>query len=179
MPAVAPERNGVLSRARASGSHHLPWALSRIVHASRTVARAHEGSVPGAGRERYCSPECRQAARKWSHWKAQQKYRATAAGKKKRNGQSRRYRERVRVRQPATSEEVLPQAARVITPNFFRPRLRPARLLPRVRHRAPVAHPAILFARVPARHGAGLAARTAVAARPAAAVAEVSSGGGR
>jgi hypothetical protein len=75
---------------------------------------------PQRARERYCSPECREAARKWSHWKAQQKYRATAAGKKKRNGQSRRYRERVRERQPATSEEVLPQAARVITPNFFR-----------------------------------------------------------
>jgi len=134
---------------------------------------------PRRARERYCSPECREAARKWSHWKAQQRYRATAAGKKKRNGQSRRYRERVRDRQPATPEEVLPQAARVITPNFFRPLLRPARLLPRVRHRAPVARPAILFARVPARHGAGLAARTALAARPAAAVEEVSSRGGR
>jgi hypothetical protein len=74
---------------------------------------------PRRARQRYCSPECREAAREWSRWKAQQKYRATAAGKKKRNGQSRRYRERVRDRQPATPEEVLPQAARVITPNFF------------------------------------------------------------
>ena len=88
---------------------------------------------PRRARERYCSPECRDAARKWSHWKAQQKYRATAAGKKKRNGQSRRYRERVRDRQSATPEEALPQAARVITQNFFRPLLRPAGLLPRVR----------------------------------------------
>ena len=133
---------------------------------------------PRRARERYCSPECRERARKWSHWTAQQKYRATAAGKKKRNSQSRRHRERVRNRQPATSEEVLPQAARVIAQNFFRSLLRPARLLPRVRHRAPVARPTILFARVPARHGAGLATRTPLAARPAAAVAEVSSRGG-
>jgi hypothetical protein len=128
---------------------------------------------PPRARERYCSPECRQAARKWSHWKAQQKYRATAAGKKKRNGQSRRYRERVRERQPATPEETVSQTARVITPDFFRPLLRPARLLPRVRRAAPVARPAILFARVPARHGAGLAARETLAARPPAAVEQV------
>lgn len=78
---------------------------------------------PRQARERYCSPECRQAARKWSHWKAQQRYRATAAGREKRNGQSRRYRERVRTRPPATPEEALPEAARVITQNFFRPLL--------------------------------------------------------
>ena len=124
--------------------------------------------------DRYCRRECREAARKWSHWKAQQKYRATAAGRTKRNGPSRRYRERGRDRQPATPEEAPPQAARVITPNFFRPLLRPARLLSRVRRAAPVARPTLLFAGVPARHGAGLAARAALAARPAAAVEEMS-----
>jgi hypothetical protein len=128
---------------------------------------------PQRARERYCSPECREAARKWSHWKAQQRYRATATGKKKRNGQSRRYRERVRDRQSATPEEALPQAARVITPNFFRPLLRPAGLLPRVRRAAPVARPAILFARVPAGDGTGLAARASLAARPPATVEQV------
>jgi len=70
---------------------------------------------PRQARERYCSQQCRQAARQWSRWKAQQSYRATAAGKEKRNGQNRRYRERVRKRQqPAAQED-----ARVITKDFF------------------------------------------------------------
>jgi hypothetical protein len=51
---------------------------------------------PRRAAQRYCSEECRRAARRWSRWKAQQSYRATAAGKDKRNEQSRRYRERVR-----------------------------------------------------------------------------------
>jgi hypothetical protein len=74
---------------------------------------------PRRARQRYCSQECRQAARRWSHWKAQQRYRATATGKEKRNGQSRRYRERVRNRKPTTPEEALSEAARVITQDFF------------------------------------------------------------
>ena len=49
---------------------------------------------PQQARQRYCSERCRHAARKWSRWKAQQAYRATVAGKQKRNGQSRHYRER-------------------------------------------------------------------------------------
>jgi hypothetical protein len=44
--------------------------------------------------------------RKWSRWKAQQRYREKAAGKQKRNGQSVRYRERVRSRKPAEPEAV-------------------------------------------------------------------------
>src|SRR5450432_3116957 len=79
--------------------------------------------------QRYCSPRCREAARKWSRWKAQQRYRATAACQQKRNGQSRRYRERVKSRKPPEAE-VVSDAARVITTEpFFRPFLRPARLL--------------------------------------------------
>ena len=74
---------------------------------------------PQRPRQRYCSDECRRAARRWSRWKAQQSYRATAVGKERRNGQSRRYRERVRNRQPAAPVEAVPDAARVITPNFF------------------------------------------------------------
>lgn len=81
---------------------------------------------PQRARERYCSPCCREAAREWSQWKAQDRYRATPAGKQKRNGQSRRYRERVRNRKPPEKEAV-PEAARVITeltPEiFFRPHL--------------------------------------------------------
>jgi len=62
--------------------------------------------------QRYCSQPCRKAARAWSRWKAQRSYRATAAGKQKRNGQSRRYRERVRSRKPPADEAVA-DAARV------------------------------------------------------------------
>jgi hypothetical protein len=70
-------------------------------------------------RQRFCSDPCRRAAREWSRWKAQESYRATTAGKQKRNGQSRRYRERVRNRKPP-AEEAVPEAARVITKDFFR-----------------------------------------------------------
>lgn len=128
---------------------------------------------PRRARQRYCSRECRQAARKWSRWKAQQRYRATAAGQEKRNGQSRRYRERVRSRKQATPEEALAEAARVITQDFFRSLLRSPRLLPGIRRTAAIPRPTLLFARVPARHGAGLAARAALGPRPPAAVEQV------
>ena len=65
-------------------------------------------------RQRYCSQECREAARAWSGWKARQAYRATAAGKQKRNQQSQRYRKRVQERKPS-GEEAVAEAARVIT----------------------------------------------------------------
>lgn len=83
---------------------------------------------PRHARQRYCSAHCREAAREWSEWKARQSYRATAEGKRKRNGQSRRYRERLKSRKPPEKEAV-PEAARVIPKNFFRWLLRPAGLL--------------------------------------------------
>jgi hypothetical protein len=84
---------------------------------------------PRQARQRYCSERCREAARKWSRWKAQRRYRATEVGKRQRNGQSQRYRERVRSRKPPEPEAV-EEAARVITTeHFFRPFLRPAGLL--------------------------------------------------
>lgn len=104
--------------------------------------------------QRYCSQECRKAARKWSRWKAQQRYRATKSGKAKRSDQSRRYRERVESRKPA-APEADNETARVITPeDFFRSFLRPARLLRGIR--TPEAKPlaALLLARLPARDGA-------------------------
>jgi hypothetical protein len=117
---------------------------------------------PRRGRQRYCSEECRKAARAWSRWKAQESYRATVTGKQKRNGQSRRYRERVRSRKPPAGEAV-PEAARVITKKFFRRLLRPAWLLRRVRAPAALAVAALLFARVPACDGARLGTRAALA----------------
>jgi hypothetical protein len=128
---------------------------------------------PQRARQRYCSDECRQAARRWSRWKAQQNYRATAVGKERRNGQSRRYRQRVRNRQAAAPEEAVPEAARVITHNFFRLLLRPPWLLRGIRFAAALAPPAVLFARVPARHGTGLATRAALAPGYAPAVEDV------
>jgi hypothetical protein len=125
---------------------------------------------PQRARQRYCSDECRRAARRWSRWKAQQSYRATAAGKERRNGQSRRYRQRVRNRQPAAQEEAVPEAARVITHKFFRLLLRPSWLLRGIRSTAALAPPAVLFARVPARPGTSLATRAALAPRYAPAV---------
>ena len=118
---------------------------------------------PGRARERYCSDECRTAARKWSRWKAQQSYRAKTAGKERRNGQSRRYRERVRNGTQLAQEQAVPEAARVITNNFFRPLLRPSRLLREIRSSAAITGKEVLFACVPARHGTRLATRAALA----------------
>jgi len=67
---------------------------------------------PRHARQRYCSEPCRKAARAWSRWKTQKRYRSTATGKQQRNGQSRRYRKRVRDRKPPADEGV-PDAARV------------------------------------------------------------------
>jgi hypothetical protein len=109
---------------------------------------------PRQARQRYCSEGCRKAARKWSRWKAQQRYRDTAVGKEKRNGQSRRYRERVKNRE-ASEKEAVEEAARVITPEeFFRALLRPARLLREIRTAAAKPFTALLLAGLPACTGA-------------------------
>jgi hypothetical protein len=76
---------------------------------------------PRQARQRYCSEECREAAREWSRWKAQEKYRATRACKQQRNGQSRRYRERVKSRKPPEPEAVHVAARVITTEHFFRP----------------------------------------------------------
>jgi hypothetical protein len=105
---------------------------------------------PRQTRQRYCGEECRHAARKWDRWKAQQRYRETAAGKQKRNGQSRRYRERVKSRKAPEPEEV-DEAARVITTeHFFRPFLRSTRLLRGIRAPTAKSLAALLLARLPA-----------------------------
>ena len=117
--------------------------------------------APRQARQRYCSEHCRQAARKWSRWKAQQTYRGTTAGKEQRNGQSRRYREHVKSRK-STEPEAVSAAARVITTeHFFRPFLRPARLLRAIPTPAAKSFAALLFGGLPACAGAG---RTAGAA---------------
>jgi hypothetical protein len=110
---------------------------------------------PHQARQRYCSGGCREAARRWSRWKAQERYRETAAGQEKRNGQSRRYRERVKSRKPPEPEAV-DDAARVITTaHFFRSLLRPARLLRGIHANAAKSVTTLLLAPLPARGGAG------------------------
>jgi len=73
---------------------------------------------PRQARQRYCGEGCREAARQWARWKAQHRYRGTAAGQQKRTGQSRRYRERVKSQKPPEPEAVN-EAARVITTEHF------------------------------------------------------------
>jgi hypothetical protein len=118
---------------------------------------------PRQARQRYCSSGCREAARRWSRRKAQGKYRATPAAREKRNGQSGRYRERVKDRK-TQQKQVVQEAARVITTEvFFRWLLRPAGMLRGVR--APAAKPTatILLPSVPACDGARLGTGTAMA----------------
>ncbi len=117
---------------------------------------------PRRRRQRYCSERCRQEARQWSRWKAQQRYRETAAGQQRRNGQSRRYRERVKSRKTAEPEAVS-EAARVIPQeHFFRAHVRPAGVLRAVRAPAAKSLAAFLFTGVPASAGAGPGAGAAL-----------------
>jgi hypothetical protein len=134
---------------------------------------------PQRAGQRYCSDQCRQSARQWSSWKAQQSYRATKAGKNRRNQQSRRYRERVKNRKQAASEQGVQEPARVITKKFFRPQLRPARLLRRIRSAGAIAQTALLFARMPARRGTSLATRAALASHSPTATEDLSQPTGR
>ena len=94
------------------------------------LLKGYEQKVhPRQARQRYCSEPCREEARKWWRWKAQQRYRESPTGKEKRNRQSRRYRERVKSRKP-TEPEAVSEPARVIPQeHFFRPFLRPAGVL--------------------------------------------------
>jgi hypothetical protein len=133
------------------------WPRVRICLLKGCEQRFH----PRQARQRYCCERCRAAARKWSRWKAQQRYRATKTGKTRRNGQSQRYRERVRRRKPSTAEAV-GEPARVITNNFFRNWLRPAGLLRAIRSSAAKSLTTLLFARVSAGAGTGAPARVAL-----------------
>lgn len=83
------------------------------------LKRCERSFHPRRARQRYCSEPCRAAARDWSRWKAQQKYRTTEVGKRKRNGQSCRYRERVKKRNQPPREEAVSESARVIAKDFF------------------------------------------------------------
>ena len=57
---------------------------------------------------RYCSAACRQAARRWSRWRANQRYRASDQGHRHRREQSRRWRTRAAQRQSPVSPDQCP-----------------------------------------------------------------------
>jgi hypothetical protein len=116
---------------------------------------------PRHARQRYCSEDCRNAARKWSRWRAQQKYRTTDGGKQKRNGQSRRYRERLKSRELPEIETDNEAPRVIIQEYFFRSLLRPAGVLREVRTAAAKSLAALLFARMPS--GAGASRRAGAA----------------
>ena len=117
---------------------------------------------PRHARQRYCSERCREKARKWSRWKGQQRYRETSAGREKRNGQSRRYRERVKSRKAAEPEAVSDPARVITKEHFFRADLRPAGVLRGLYAPAAKSLAALLLRRVPARPGASPGARAAL-----------------
>jgi hypothetical protein len=84
---------------------------------------------------RYCSAACREAARRWRRWHAQQKYRSSANGREHRQQQARRYRQRCRsrlvsVRTPSATAS----SAAAGPPRNIRPRegKRPAKKAPQV-----------------------------------------------
>lgn len=67
---------------------------------------------------RYCSLACREAARRWRHWRSQQTYRASGKGRRHRREQARRYRQHGRrragaARQPAAAVAPVVTAAGV------------------------------------------------------------------
>jgi hypothetical protein len=116
---------------------------------------------PRHASQRYCSDRCRDAAREWSRWKAQERYRATHAGKEKRNDQSRRYRKRVKNRNKPALEQA-GDVARVITRKIFRLLVRPAWVLRDVHTQPEIAAATVLLEGVPAGVGAGLGAGAAL-----------------
>ena len=65
--------------------------------------------LPHHFQDRYCSAECRVAARRWRRWHAAQRYRATANGKQRRCEQAQRHRDRQRL-QSTVAEPALPTA---------------------------------------------------------------------
>jgi hypothetical protein len=71
---------------------------------------------PSRPQARYCSPACRQAARRWRRWRAAQRYRVTEHGKQRRRAQSQRYRQQRRQRRALTvSDTPAPEGQRPAT----------------------------------------------------------------
>jgi len=65
---------------------------------------------PSHPQARYCSTACRQAARRWRSWRANQRYRSSAKGQRARRVQSRAYRRRRGERPAAAAAPALAPA---------------------------------------------------------------------
>jgi hypothetical protein len=65
---------------------------------------------------RYCSAVCREAARRWRRWHAQQKYRSSQKGRERRQQQAWRYRQRCRDRPPPLAAPSTPAADAAVAP---------------------------------------------------------------
>ena len=151
-PPMGPTGNPTKTTAKPKGGRRRVARRSRM---RRCLLKGCEQRFhPRQARQRYCSARCREAARKWSRWKAQQRYRTTAPGQQKRNGQSRRYRGRVKSRKPPEPEAVNDPARVITTEHFFRPWLRPTGLLREIRAGAAKSLTTLLLPRLPARAGA-------------------------
>jgi hypothetical protein len=170
-------RRGVMfpSRAGASGSHHLPWALPRILQVRAKGKRVGDGSNPGVGRGSgvACSKGASNAfipARRASAIAARTAGRRRGSGRVgRRSSDTGR---RLPARRNATSkagvtgsarkpgkhqiQRRLSRPARVTTTAlFWGARLRPAGVLRAIRARAAKSLAAFLFAGLPARAGTG------------------------
>ena len=62
------------------------------------LKRCERPFEPSRPQTRYCSADCRSAARQWRCWRASRTYRASEEGQVRRREQSRRYRERLKAR---------------------------------------------------------------------------------
>lgn len=60
---------------------------------------------------RYCGKSCQEEARNWQRWRSARHYRSTPRGQERRREQSRRYRERQRLRRAAEAAELAVLAA--------------------------------------------------------------------
>jgi hypothetical protein len=66
---------------------------------------------------RYCSVACREAARRWRRWRAQQTYRASPKGRDHRQQQARRYRQHCESRPPSVSSPSATEASAAAGPS--------------------------------------------------------------
>ncbi len=150
---MAPSEDLPKSEVNQAGSH----SRNRPRRRARSRRCLLKGCVriyrPDHPLQRYCSDACRQKAKKWRRWKAQQQYRATESGKAKRRAQCRRHRRRRKARKRVSEAAV--RGARVIPIRFFRSWLRSTRLLRDVREEPALSVAAVLLPPVPAGFGAG------------------------
>ena len=87
--------------------HHLSSSrqgANRFPRARRCLLKGCERwFTPAQPQSRYCSPACREAARRWRRAQASRRYRASTAGRQRRREQQHRYRQRRRERAAAAA----------------------------------------------------------------------------